>query len=82
MQFLQTYSKKYSNVIEVRELARGGEAVVYRLEHQNLDEVIAKCTLINDDEKDMSEIHEAFMEILAESQQLKLLANDNYIAQV
>ncbi|CDW87246.1 serine threonine protein kinase-like protein [Stylonychia lemnae] len=81
MKFLQTHSKKYSNVIEVRELAKGGEAIVYRLEHQNLDEVIAKCTLINDNQED-SEIYEAFMEILAESQQLKILANNNYIAQV
>ena len=46
--FLQKYSKQYQNVIEVKELARGGEAIVYKMEHSNLDEVVAKCTLISE----------------------------------
>ena len=42
------YLEKNSNYIRpvtVKELARGGEAVVYRIEHAGLDEVVAKCSL-------------------------------------
>lgn len=40
-------SKNYSNVINIRELGRGGEGVVYRIEHSNLDEVVAKVALLD-----------------------------------
>eukprot|EP00347_Sterkiella_histriomuscorum_P002996 403365996 len=81
MKYLQQYSEKYSNVIGVNELARGGEAVVYRIEHKNLEEVVAKCSLINPDQNS-SQVHESLMDIISESQQLKLLSNPNFIAQV
>eukprot|EP00347_Sterkiella_histriomuscorum_P016316 403353653 len=79
MSYLQNHSELYKNVIGVSELARGGEAVVYRMDHQNLDEVVAKCTLIKDKNNVSNQI---FMDILTESQQLKLLSNPMYIAQV
>ena len=44
MKYLESKSK-YINPIYVKELARGGEAVVYRVEHKNLDEVVVKCSL-------------------------------------
>eukprot|EP00347_Sterkiella_histriomuscorum_P001910 403370201 len=82
MKFLQQNSKYYSNVISLGQLAKGGEAVVYRVEHQNVDEVVAKCTLLESQGSSSQQVHEAFMDMMAESQQLKLLSNHNYIAQV
>ena len=46
--YLNLRSKNYKNVIEIKEIARGGEAIVYRLEHMNIDEVIIKTTKIED----------------------------------
>ena len=31
--------------MDVRDLARGGEAVVYRIDHMGIDEIVAKCPL-------------------------------------
>ncbi len=42
------YSKHYKNVYTVRELARGGESVVFRITHSNLDETVVKCPLFKD----------------------------------
>ena len=42
---MKTKSNKYKDAVAVTELARGGEAVVYRIDHTNLDEVVVKCTL-------------------------------------
>ncbi|CDW87753.1 protein kinase domain containing protein [Stylonychia lemnae] len=82
LKFLSEHSLRYKNVINLKELARGGEAVVYRLQHIDLDEVVAKCTLIDSQQQDQQQRHEQLLDIFSESQQLKLLANDNYIAQV
>eukprot|EP00347_Sterkiella_histriomuscorum_P000415 403375953 len=81
IQFLQMKSKNYARILDLRELARGGEAVVYRVDHSGFDEVVAKCTLYkeNDNNSDSSNV---FLDIISESQQLKLLSNKFYIAQV
>ena len=50
--------------MSIRELAKGGEAIVYRLEHKNLDEVILKCALHSDNEDSKNE---ALIDILSES---------------
>jgi len=44
-EFLKTYSKTYSNIIGASKLAAGGEAIVYRIEHTGLDEIVAKCPI-------------------------------------
>ncbi len=69
MQYLEKNSN-YIRPVAVKELARGGEAVVYRIEHAGLDEVVAKCSLtdIND--------------IMEETQTLKLLKNDEFICEI
>ena len=41
---LLAQSNKYK-AIDYTELARGGEAVIYRVEHSGTDEVVAKCSL-------------------------------------
>lgn len=43
---MKTYSKVYNSIISSFELARGGEAVVYRIVHAGLDEIVAKCPLL------------------------------------
>lgn len=42
--FLRTRSR-IIYPIDVKELAKGGEAVVYRITHTGIDEVVAKCSL-------------------------------------
>jgi len=73
---LATRSSKYKP-IEVRELARGGEAVVYRVEHNNLEEVVVKCTLGSGLNR-----NEAFLDLMQETHSLKLLKNRNLICEV
>jgi len=62
------------NPVFVKELARGGEAVVYRIEHTGLDEVVAKCTLRSD--------ASTLMDLMRETHMLKLLHNEDCICQV
>ncbi len=52
------YLEKNSNYIwpvNVKYLAKGGEAIVYRIEHAGLDEVVAKCSKNANDFKDLFE---------------------------
>ena len=43
--FLKTCSKKYPNILDIELIAKGGEAIVYRLEHGGLDEVVLKMPI-------------------------------------
>ena len=54
--YLKWRSKNYKNVIEINEIARGGEAIVYRLEHINIDEVIIKTTKLEDEQEQNHEL--------------------------
>lgn len=65
---VRLYLERNSNYIRpvaMKELARGGEAVVYRIEHTGLDEVVAKCSLSSD--------RYTFTDIMQETHTLKLL---------
>jgi hypothetical protein len=44
---MSEYSRMYPNIINSNELARGGEAVVFRVEHFGMDEIVAKCTIFD-----------------------------------
>ncbi|CDW74222.1 UNKNOWN [Stylonychia lemnae] len=77
----EIYKDAVVNGIHVSELARGGEAVVYRVENMYLDEVVAKCALIKEN-SNADELKENFYNIMNETQQLRLLKNENFIAQV
>lgn len=79
--FLKNYSKVYHSIIGTRELARGGEAVVYRIEHAGLDEIVAKCPLLSP-EATSEEIIEAYQGIFYESQTLKLNAKRELMAEI
>lgn len=35
--------------MDVHHLAQGGEAVIYRVEHADMIEIVAKCPLVNQD---------------------------------
>ena len=63
--FLSLYSKTYPQVISINELARGGEAVVYRVEHWT-DEIVVKCPLFESDTGDM-DVFAAYDSIFYES---------------
>jgi hypothetical protein len=41
------HSKLYNSVYSVDFIAKGGEAIVYRLEHADLEELVVKCSLFN-----------------------------------
>jgi hypothetical protein len=69
--FLKKYSKVYNNIIGSFELARGKEAVVYRIEHIGLEEIVAKCLLFEPNATN-EEIINAYKGIFYESQTLKL----------
>jgi hypothetical protein len=45
---LKQFSKTYPSVISAIEIARGGEAVIYRVEHTALDEIVVKCPVFPD----------------------------------
>lgn len=42
------HSKKYNNVYNIDFLAQGGEATVYRIEHTDLDELVVKCCIFDE----------------------------------
>lgn len=83
--FLRDYSKTYKNIISCDELARGGEAIVYRVTHTGLDEIVAKCPVFNNPDGrkfDEEEVDSAYQSIFYESQTLKLMPHEDYIAQI
>lgn len=58
--------------MNVTELARGGEAVVYRVEHTGIDEVVVKCSLSKS----------SFWELMEETHMLKLLKIESLICEI
>ena len=46
-QFLKQFAKIYNTIIDAIFLAKGGESIVYRIEHAGLDEIVAKCPYYN-----------------------------------
>eukprot|EP00347_Sterkiella_histriomuscorum_P001519 403371720 len=79
--FIIASSKKYKDIMNFDELAKGGEAVVYRIQNYTGKELVAKCSIFKT-EGDKFKQHETFQSILQETQTLKLLNNSEYIAQV
>lgn len=47
LEFLKFNSRFYPTVQDVSKIAQGGEAIVYRVEHGELDEIVAKCTIFD-----------------------------------
>eukprot|EP00347_Sterkiella_histriomuscorum_P020993 403335676 len=83
MIYLQTNSKQYQNIIGVSEIAQGGECIVFRLDYAGVDEVVIKKSVINID-KGTSEIKKQILYtgMISETQQLKFLQSDKYIAKI
>lgn len=46
--FYQKNSKSYNSIFSIDLIAKGGEAAVYRVEHANLEELVAKCCLFDE----------------------------------
>eukprot|EP00347_Sterkiella_histriomuscorum_P016124 403354395 len=72
-EYLQENSKKYKKIYDINLLAQGSEATVYRVEHQDVEEVVIK--------QQIQALNENY-DMMLESSQLKILDNYNYIAQV
>eukprot|EP00347_Sterkiella_histriomuscorum_P014088 403362209 len=83
MNYLKINSKQYQNVIGVNEIAKGGESIVFRLDYAGVDEVVIKKSVneIKEDSKEMDK-QMVFTGMMSETQQLKFLKSDKYIAQV
>ena len=60
-------SQVYNNILSVNELARGGEAIVYRLDYIGNDEVVVKTTILDDHLQDNSFIQNAYKDIMTET---------------
>eukprot|EP00347_Sterkiella_histriomuscorum_P010727 403375153 len=77
------HSKLFQNAISISEIARGGESVVYKLDHLGVDEVVIKQSVTNKNNK-MDEVikQSVLTNQMGETQQLKLLQSDKFIAQV
>eukprot|EP00347_Sterkiella_histriomuscorum_P008782 403343775 len=75
-------SSAYSNVISINFLARGGEAIVYRLEYFGKDEVVIKTTLIEENLGHDIQTQESYLRLFYETSQLKILQNKNFITQI
>jgi hypothetical protein len=79
--FLKTYSKTYPSIIDASELARGGESVVYGVQHTGLDEIVAKCPLLPAEAKH-EDVIRAYEGIFYESQTLKLNPKRDLVAEI
>ena len=80
LKFIQSFSRYYSrSVIQLKQLAIGGEAIVFRMFTTDNQELVAKCTLFDENSSNPANIHNAFLSILRESQILKLLNNSQCI---
>eukprot|EP00347_Sterkiella_histriomuscorum_P007163 403350020 len=82
MDYLKKNSIQYQNVISVTELARGGESIVYKLDYVGIDEVVIKQSVKNSSNNDEFVIQSALKNLMSETQQLKLLQSDKFIAEV
>lgn len=47
-EFYKRNSVKYNSIFSIDLIAKGGEAAVYRVEHTDLDELVAKCCLFDE----------------------------------
>eukprot|EP00347_Sterkiella_histriomuscorum_P017952 403347355 len=67
----------------ISEIAKGGESIVYKLDHLGIEEVVIKQSVTNTNNK-IDEVIKQFIltNQMAETQQLKLLQSDKYIAKV
>eukprot|EP00347_Sterkiella_histriomuscorum_P011685 403371501 len=83
MSYLKINSKQYQNIIGVSKIARGGESIVFRLDYAGVEEVVIKKSVI-DTSTAKSEMMKqmVFTGMMSETQQLKLLQSDKFIAQV
>ena len=44
-EYIKAHSKKYNTIVGAEFLAQGGEAIVYRIDHNGLDEIVMKTPL-------------------------------------
>lgn len=69
--FLRQYSRSYSDCLGIDKIAAGGEAIVYRIIHTGVDEVVAKCPVFGDNPS-IEQLNSGYDSIFYESQTLKL----------
>lgn len=74
-------SNIYKMLFAASFIAKGGEAIVFKIEHTGTDEIVAKCPIFD---KDITEVQlaTAYDSIFYESQTLKLLPFYKNMAEV
>eukprot|EP00347_Sterkiella_histriomuscorum_P014842 403359318 len=72
-EFLASNISKYSELVYLQALAKGGEAIVYGGKTGSDEGIVVKCTIFDSQSSSQNDIHQAFLHILEETQQIILL---------
>lgn len=75
-EYLTKYSENYKDVLDINEIGRGGEAIVYSVIHGGSDEIVIKCPINRTDDD------ESYEAIMSESMLLKHLDKPKYVCKV
>ena len=60
-------SKKYKNIYRAITITKGGEAAVYRIDHTDFDQIVAKVTLLDSYKVSREYLNEAYSSIFYET---------------
>ncbi|CDW81251.1 serine threonine protein kinase [Stylonychia lemnae] len=81
--FLKQHSKAYRSVFSIQQIGKGGESVVFRLQTQELDEIVAKCPILKvQPNQSKGESLNFFQQTLYENQLLKIRPNPEFTATI
>lgn len=69
IEFIRRRSKKYQNLIGLKKIGAGGEAMIFRIEHTGLDEIVVKVPLFPEDSDYQHKYYEG---LFYETQTLKV----------
>eukprot|EP00347_Sterkiella_histriomuscorum_P005149 403357708 len=72
-EFLSSNIPKYCDLAYLKVLAIGGEAIVYGGKTGHDQGLVVKCTIFDSQSSSQSDVHQAFLHILEETQQIILL---------
>lgn len=83
-EFMKINSKAYGNVIGLSMLAKGGEAVVYTVNHLGTDEIVGKLPVSSLDKEGSDQVKYMYEvgSIIYESQILKMNALNSHICEI
>jgi hypothetical protein len=80
---LQEVSKRYQNVMEIKEESRDDIQVEFRLLHPSQDEIVAKTThLVPISDEVADHMEKYFVTEIEEAQLMRMVAHPHYISEV